>query len=182
MVAAFAGNSLSAARMVSGLPVEGPDDGVVFPAAEGVEYHIGVATGSAYWAGTEFELSWAPGARELPGNDDFAGAAPTFGGFGAGTVAFDELTVEHGEPAASGVRTAWWRWQAPQDGRHTWLIERTAGFPPRRNPTADGGVRGRGTGRAGSRRHRRRRRDDGSAGDVRRPCGHRLPVRRGAPP
>ena len=134
MVAAFVGNTVSAARMVSGLPVQGPDDGVVFPVAEGVEYHIGVATGSAYWAGTEFELSWAPGAREFPGNDDFAGAAPTFGGFGAGTVAFDDLTVEPGEPAASGVRTAWWRWQAPRDGRHTWLIERTAGFPRDETP------------------------------------------------
>ena len=128
VVAAFEGDSMSGARMVSGIPVLGPEDGIVFPATEGVEYRIGVATGSAYWAGTEFELSWAPGARELPGNDDFAGAAPTFGGFGFGTVAFNDMTVEHGEPAASGVRTAWWSWQAPEDGRYTWLVERVGGF------------------------------------------------------
>ncbi|MCY3841824.1 MAG: hypothetical protein OXH09_24800, partial [Gammaproteobacteria bacterium] len=128
VVAAFEGDSLSGARMVSGTPVRGPEDGIVFPATEGVEYRIGVATGSAYWAGTEFELSWAPGAREFPGNDDLAGAAPTFGGFGFGSVAFNDMTVEHGEPAASGVRTAWWSWQAPADGRYTWLVERLGGF------------------------------------------------------
>ena len=128
VVAAFEGDSVSGTRMVSGIPVQGPEDGIVFPATEGVEYHIGVATGSAYWAGTEFELSWAPGAREAPGNDDFADASPTFGGFGFGSVAFNGMTVEHGEPAASGVRTAWWTWQAPADGRYTWLVERLAGF------------------------------------------------------
>ena len=128
VVAAFEGETLSAARMVSGIPARGPDVGVVFPATEGVEYHIGVATGSAYWAGSEFELSWAPGEREFPGNDDFASAAPTFGGFGFGNVEFNDLTVEHGEPAASGVRTAWWSWQAPADGRYTWLVNRIAGF------------------------------------------------------
>ena len=124
VLAAFEGDSLAAARMVSGIPAQGTQGGIVFPATEGVDYRIGVATGSAYWAGTEFELSWAPGVREFPGNDDFAGAAPTFAGFGLGSVAFDDMTVEHGEPAASGVRTAWWSWQAPDDGRYTWLVDR----------------------------------------------------------
>ena len=128
LVAAFEGDGMSAARMVSGIPAQGPEDGIVFPATEGVEYRIGVATGSAYWSGTEFELSWAPGAREFPGNDDVAGASPTFGGFAFSSVAFNDMTVEHGEPAASGVRTAWWSWQAPEDGRYTWLVQRLAGF------------------------------------------------------
>ena len=126
MVAAFEGDNLAEARMVSGIPGQGAENGIVFPATEGVEYHIGVATGSAYWAGTEFELSWAPGARELPGNDDFADAAATFGTGAYGVVPFNAMTVEHGEPAASGVRTAWWSWEAPEDGRFTWQVDRLA--------------------------------------------------------
>ena len=127
VVAAFEGDNLAEARMVSGIPGQGSENPIVFPATEGVEYHIGVATGSAWWAGTEFELSWAPGARELPGNDDFADAAATFGTRGYGSVRFNDLTVEHGEPAASGVRTAWWSWQAPEDGRFTWQLNRLGG-------------------------------------------------------
>ena len=128
VVAAFEGSDVSDARMVSGTPAQGVlSDGVVFPATEGVEYRIGVAVGSAYWAGTDFELSWGPGARELPGNDDFAAAAPTFGAFGIGNVSFNNMTVEHGEPLASGVRTAWWRWQPFLDGRYTWQAQRLGG-------------------------------------------------------
>ena len=129
-VAAFVGDSVSAARMVSGVPALAGDDpdGIAFPATEGVEYRIGVATGDAYWAGTEFELSWGPGARELPGNDDFAAAATAFGNVAVGNVAFDDMTVEHGEPLASGVRTVWWSWQPSADGRYTWLVKRMGGF------------------------------------------------------
>ena len=126
IVAAFVGDTVAATRMVSGVPAQGGDaeEAIVFPATEGVEYRIGVATANAYWAGTEFELSWGPGARELPGNDDFAAAAPAFGNLAFGNVAFDNMTVEHGEPAASGVRTAWWSWQPAADGRYTWLANR----------------------------------------------------------
>ena len=130
VVAAFVGERLLEARMVSGTPAQGAEftDGIVFPATEGVEYRIGVATGSAYWAGNNFELSWEPGAREFPGNDDFAAAARTFGNFGIVDVAFDNLTVEHGEPMESGVRTAWWSWQPFTDRRYTWLVKRLGGF------------------------------------------------------
>ncbi|MCY4121611.1 MAG: S8 family serine peptidase, partial [Acidobacteria bacterium] len=130
LIAAFEGDSLAGARMVSGVPAQGGDaeEAIVFPATEGVEYHIAVASGSAYWAGTEFELSWAPGAREFSGNDDFAAASQAFGNFAFGSVAFNDKTVEHGEPAASGVRTVWWRWQPAEDGRYTWLASRLAGF------------------------------------------------------
>ncbi|MDE0420347.1 MAG: S8 family serine peptidase [Gammaproteobacteria bacterium] len=130
VVAAFEGDSMAAARMVSGVPAQGGDmdEAIVFPATEGVEYRIAVASGSAYWAGTEFELSWAPGAREFPANDDVAAASLAFGNFAFGSVAFNDKTVEHGEPAASGVRTVWWKWQPGEDGRYTWLATRVAGF------------------------------------------------------
>ena len=128
LVAAFVGDGLAAARMVSGAPAQGvQSDGIAFPATEGVEYRIGVAVGSAWWAGTEFELSWGPGARELPANDDFADADLTFGDFGTGYVAFDDMTVEHGEPPASGVRTAWWRWEPTLEARYTWRVNRLGG-------------------------------------------------------
>ena len=126
-VAAFVGDGIANARMVSGAPQRAPRS-IVFPATQGVEYRIGVATGAAYWSGAPFELSWESGARANPGNDDFAAAAPTFGDVAFGFVAFDDTTVEHGEPAESGVRTAWWNWQASTDGRYTWLADRIGGF------------------------------------------------------
>ena len=127
LVAAFVGDTVGGARMVSGTP-QAPPGAIVFPAAEGVEYRIGVATGSAYWSGADFELAWEPGEREAPGNDDMADAEFTFGDFAFGEVAFDDMTVEHGEPVESGVRTAWWQWTPSDDGRHTWLAQRLAGF------------------------------------------------------
>lgn len=123
MVAAFVGDTVATARMVSGVPRTAPE-AIVFPATEGVEYRIGVATGSAHWSGAPFELSWSPGARTDPANDDFAAAEPTFGDTAFGNVAFDDMTVEGMEPAGSGVRTAWWTWQPQADGRYTWLVER----------------------------------------------------------
>ena len=32
-------------------------------------------------------------------------------------------TVEHGEPVETGVRTKWWMWNAPEDGRYTWRLD-----------------------------------------------------------
>ena len=130
VVAAFVGDSVADARMVSGVPARGGDFGeaIVFPATEGVEYRIAVATASAYWSGNEFELSWGSGERANPRNDDFADASRASGNFASGTVAFNAMTVEHGEPAASGVRTVWWTWRATEDGRYTWLADRRAGF------------------------------------------------------
>ena len=125
-VAAFVGDDIEATRMVSGVPETGPET-IVFPAAEGVEYRIGVATRTAYWSGAEFALTWEPGERS-DGNDDFAAASLASGDFAYGTVDFDVLTVEHGEPNQSGVRTAWWKWQPSVDGRHTWRVTRISGF------------------------------------------------------
>ena len=124
VVAAFAGDDLSATRMVSGIPARE----VVFPATEGAEYRIGVATGSAWWTGSEFKLSWEPGERQSAGNDDFEDAEPVSGNSAARRVAFNAMTVEPGEPVASGVRTAWWRWQPSEEGRYTWLARRPGGF------------------------------------------------------
>ena len=37
-------------------------------------------------------------------------------------------TVEPGEPAESGVRTKWWVWEAPEDGRYTWSLTDPGGL------------------------------------------------------
>ena len=130
VVAAFVGDSVEEARMVSGVPAQGgdADEAIVFPATQGVEYRIGVASGSAYWAGNEFELTWGPGERVSPGNDDFADASEVRRNRASDRVAFNDMTVEHGEPAASGTRTAWWMFQPESDGRYTWLARRVNRF------------------------------------------------------
>lgn len=44
--------------------------------------------------------------------------APAFVHFGLADLS--SATVEPGEPVESGVRTAWWTWQAPLTSRYTW--------------------------------------------------------------
>lgn len=133
-ISVFSGDDVSDARLMSGAPATKFPDNTVFPATEGVEYHIGVASVSAYFSGTEFTLSWAPGMREDPSNDDFANAQPALGNFAPTNADFDKQTVEHGEPAESGVRTAWYVWREPSPGgRHTWQVD----FPGFSRPLGD---------------------------------------------
>jgi len=127
LVSVFTGDDLAEARLVSGAPGTENPDFVVFPATEGEEYRIGVASASTYHAGTEFVLSWEPGMREEPGNDDFAEAVAVVGNMAEASLDLNALTVEHGEPVESGVRTAWYTWQPEMDGRHTWSVA-DAGF------------------------------------------------------
>ena len=124
----FAGESVEDARLVSGAPATRFPDQALFPATQGVEYYIAVASASAYFSGTEFTLSWEPTERQEPGNDDFAAAVALAGDRAITSLDFDTLTVEHGEPAGSGVRTAWYTWQPQAEGRHTWNVDRPPGF------------------------------------------------------
>lgn len=130
LISVFSGDEVGEARLVSGAPGTEFPDSAVFPATEGVEYHIGVAAPSGYFAGTEFVLSWAPGMREEPGNDDFAEAITVVDNMAEMSLDFDALTVEHGEPAESGVRTAWYTWQPTAGGRYTWNVEHPLSFSP----------------------------------------------------
>lgn len=127
-VSVFAGESVEDARLVSGAPATRFPDSALFPATRGVEYYIGVASASAYFSGTEFTLSWEPGERQEPGNDDFAAAMALGGNNALTSLDFNTLTVEHGEPAGSGVRTAWYTWRPQAGGRHTWNVGRPPGF------------------------------------------------------
>ena len=122
-VGVFTGDGVADARLMSGVTGATSPDEAVFPATEGVEYRVAVASKSAYFSGTEFTLSWEPGARDEPGNDDFAAAVPV-ADTASTSLNFDDLTVEHGEPAESGVRTAWYVWDPrPTAGRVTWEAE-----------------------------------------------------------
>ena len=111
---------VDALRLVS----QTPGARAVFPVRAGQEYRIAVAVESAYDAGTAFELAWRETDRADAGNDDFEdaeridGAASSSHGVGVDNVA----TVQPGEPPDTGVRTKWWVWTAPADGRYTWRL------------------------------------------------------------
>ena len=119
VVGAYMGGSMAEARLVSGLP----GNEAVFPAQAGQEYRISVAAPHAYVSGGDFALSWSPGARSDPGNDDFASPLPVSVGRTAFSLDLDPLTVESAEPLESGARTAWFSWQPPADGRYTARFE-----------------------------------------------------------
>ena len=121
-LAAFVGDGIDELRLVSGLP----EQSVAFPVREGMEYRIVVAAEDAFHSGSDFALEWAPIPRLALANDDVATAEPLLdlpAALHASEVDFAEMTVEPGEPLASGTRTAWWRWEAPVDGDFTWQVE-----------------------------------------------------------
>ena len=122
-VAAFTGGSVEDLRLVSGYP----ERTAVFPAAGGAEYRIVVASAAASVSGTDYALSWGPGARTGSSvNDDMEQAEPVPGepSFVHETaVNLATTTVQPGEPKESGTRTAWWSWTAPVEGAYAWRID-----------------------------------------------------------
>ncbi|MCY3757206.1 MAG: S8 family peptidase, partial [Acidobacteria bacterium] len=124
---ATATDSFSRLRLVSSFPVERS----VVNAGAGREYLIAVAELTAYSSGGAYPLRWSP----LPfvprsPNDDIAGAEPIESVLSSEhLLEVDPLaTVEPGEPAESGVRTKWWVWEAPADGRYTWSLTDPGGL------------------------------------------------------
>ena len=121
-VAAFVGDGVDDLRLVSGLPGQS----AAFPVREGLEYSIVVAAEDAFHSGSDFVLDWAPEPRAFFANDDVATAEPlpaSPAALHASEADFGAMTVEPGEPPASGTRTAWWRWTAPVDGDFTWQMD-----------------------------------------------------------
>ena len=117
-VLAFTGDAVAALRLVSGFPGRAAE----FPVRAGTEYQIAVAAKDAYAAGSSYELTWEEATEREAGNDDFQGAGE-FAGASPEQVFVDrKSTVEPGEPGATGVRTKWWIWTAPEDGRFTWRL------------------------------------------------------------
>ncbi len=115
----FIGDHPSELRLVSGYP----DSSATFPAEIGQEYRIAVAAGDAFGGGGSYALSWSRSERDAD-NDDFQ-AAEDIGNAQSSTlhVEIDNWpTVEPGEPVATGVRTKWFAWTAPEDGFYTWRL------------------------------------------------------------
>ena len=116
----FAGDAVSNLRLIAG----GPDLFLgSFMARAGETYRILVAAPNAFSAGTSFELSWAP--AQLAEDADFLAHAQEIdsGASAVAMSAWERATVEPGEPAATGIRTVWWMWQAPASSRYTWRFE-----------------------------------------------------------
>lgn len=112
----FVGDDVASTRLVSGAAKQH----ATFPAHEGEEYRIAVAAENALYGGTDYRLTWAPEAREGSPHDDMANAEPINGPFHFSSFNIDTATVEADEPPESGVRTAWWSWEAAADGQFTW--------------------------------------------------------------
>ncbi len=115
------GASAGDLRLVAGLPAAG----IRFLARGGAAYRIAVASPDAEVAGTDFELSWSPAEEGSTSNDllENAQALPGYDSSSSYVSLNDTTTVEPGEPAGSGVRTAWWSWTAPESGQYTWRLK-----------------------------------------------------------
>ena len=115
------GASVRDLRLVSGFPKEETR----FRARAGEAYRIAVASVHAEAAGSDFDLAWSPVDEGTTSNDLVENARPL-----ADTESSirwvsitDSTTVEPGEPAATGVRTAWWSWTAPRADEYTWRLD-----------------------------------------------------------
>ena len=124
-VLAFTGDGIGDLRLVSGFP----DAIARFPAAAGEEYHIAVASPGVNAAAGTFELAWTMTEPAASYDNDNTEAAKTIDGAASGShyvSLYGNTSVEPGEPAATGVRTKWWIWNAPEDGRFTWRTGSTS--------------------------------------------------------
>ena len=120
-VLAFTGSTVADLRLVSGYP----NWSVHFPARAGEVYRIAIAAGDAFAGGRRYRLTWREDSRD-GGNDDFANAEEISGASSSINISLgSEETVEPGEPAETGVRTRWWTWTVPEDGRYTWRLTDT---------------------------------------------------------
>ena len=117
-VLVFEGDGLGALRLVSG----GPNSVAAFPAGADREYHIAVAEDDTDGSGGDYSLSWEPSSAYWD-NDALSNAQLIDEWSSEQQVYVDEFqTVEPGEPDDTGVRTRWWAWEAPADGRYTWRL------------------------------------------------------------
>ncbi|HAM72951.1 MAG TPA: hypothetical protein DCM86_15030 [Verrucomicrobiales bacterium] len=101
---------------------------VTWTAQAGGRYRI--VLGGRQAASGEFTLSWSQVVPPPP-NDNFASAQPIVGFTGEILGSSDGATVEAGEPAhatAEALRTVWFRWTAPREGRVRFVTSRSL-FP-----------------------------------------------------
>ena len=117
-VLVFSGDRLSNLRLVSGYP----DYRASFSAQLGEDYWIAIGSSSAHAAGGGFRLNWRK--TNLGGNDLFDNAEEIPIESTSQQLQIDTLaSVEPDEPPASGIRTTWWSWIAPQGGNYTGQLD-----------------------------------------------------------
>ena len=118
----FEGDGIATLRLVSHLPRSQAS----FPAAAGKEYRIAVAAPGANAPSGPYELRWEGLVRAaVLDNDQWIGAIPLESVPSSQfLMGIDPMsTVDPGEPLETGVRTRWWVWEAPEDGRYTWRLQ-----------------------------------------------------------
>ena len=132
----FVGDALASLRLVS--PHDQVDGYVSLRG--GVEYRIAVASSDLEGAPDSYRLNWFKTNSKPEDNDRFAGASE-LPGENAGRARLyvnDASSVEPGEPVETGVRTRWWKWEVPADGRYTWRLEERGEYPWRRGEGVPG--------------------------------------------
>ena len=120
-VIVFEGDDLSGLRLVGRMPSSLPH----VTTAAGKEYRIAVAERDGTAMGGDYTLQWYQLHYGADGsNDAFLNARSVGDGVpGERVVDVDDTAaVEPGEPEDTGVRTRWWRWEAPEDGLYTWRL------------------------------------------------------------
>ena len=118
-VLAFQGNSIETLRLVSGFP----DGSAYFPVRRGIEYRIAVASWSADAPTGPYRLRGRYDEGGPRASNDELNRAKSMGDAPSGaqfTSVESGSTVSPGEPEETGVRTQWWRWEAPSGGNYTW--------------------------------------------------------------
>ena len=115
-VMVFVGDAVGSMRLVSGQP----SMSARAPVKAGAVYRIAVAALNPNWEARKFELEWRKDPYHA-GADDVVNAVELTGESGDASAQNGE-SVEPGEPVETGVRTQWWQWVPPADGRYTWRI------------------------------------------------------------
>ncbi|MDE0350119.1 MAG: S8 family serine peptidase, partial [Gammaproteobacteria bacterium] len=123
-VLVFEGEAIKSLRLVS---ARRGDYGT--SVRRGQEYRIAVASSEDTGS---YELKWEKAGDKPDDNDSFAFAEDAESAASSSVwIGVDHLSsVEPGEPVETGVRTRWWKWEAPEDGRYTWRIEDREEYPP----------------------------------------------------
>ncbi|MCY4060220.1 MAG: hypothetical protein OXG44_19735, partial [Gammaproteobacteria bacterium] len=113
--AVFTGTAVGDVRLMSAFP----GSEAHFRAAEGATYRIVVAAEDAFARPSRYELSWEPASSWHPLRDHFAQAEEAVLDE-EHSLNLRDQTVEPDEPAATGIRTQWWSWTAPETRTYTW--------------------------------------------------------------
>jgi Ca2+-binding RTX toxin-like protein len=118
VLAVYTGPSVGALTEIASNDDHGASEAsrVAFPVVPGTDYFIAVDGHNG--VSGPFILRW----RQGPLNDDFADASPLESASGSVKGNLYGATSEPGEPIHNAGATAWYRWEAPEDGEFGFLL------------------------------------------------------------